>query len=167
MALTDVPLWKVTVSMMDKDKNLSSTSFNLPGALDYADAETSAVAIVDAIDAITIAPIRKWEMTRGRVDPLVIAGTAPPAAQVESKGVFSFEASNGQVSTFQIPGIDPDLVIIGTNTINTTSGLIVAYRNAMLNTLLGAGNSPVTAQGADYVRVTGVPHKHTVKNEKG
>lgn len=167
MALADTGLWEVSISFVDRNNNVRTTGFNLPGALEYDAAETSALAVVAAVNGISIAPITKWSMSRGQVDNAIDPSLADIAAQVEDKGVFTFKASNGQKSTFQIPAFDPSKVIFGTNTINRTDAAVITYINTMLNTALGAGNSPVTFLGADFTGVEGAPHKISKKNANG
>jgi len=159
--------WVATVTFRDRDNNAATFQFRLPDTLDRDAGLASLTAVANAAAAISDAAVSDISLSQSWYNDAYNPATVAEASDVERKGVFQFRTASRAISTFQIPSILNTKVIDGTETINTTDAAVIAFQGAMLNTLLGAGNSPVTAYGEDYTAVHGAPYKRHRGSKRG
>lgn len=159
--------WVGTITVADRDKDKGSMQVRLPDTLDRDAAFTSLTAIATALAAISDGVIVDLTLSQGWYNDAYNPATVPEASEVQRKGVFQFATASRGVSTYQVPSINNTKVIDGTSTINTTDAAVIAFQNVMLNTALGAGNSPVNNAGDDYTSVYGAPYKKHRESQKG
>lgn len=167
MAMVTNAFWWVAASFKDRDDNYSSLSFKLPAALSDTEAVTAALVVINAADALSDAVLTGYTISRGSVDHVAIATGAPETSDVERKGVFVWRADNGQTVKIEVPSILNTLVVDGTNVIAPTDAAVLAFVNGVINTGIGAGNSPITNAGASLVALTEPGKKVHRKSSKG
>jgi len=168
MALTATPNWEVSATVADRDKNLRSISFNLPSALTFAAATTAAEAIITAAATLINGVIVRYGLLGGKYESTYPATLPPEGSDVERKGVFVFNTTVfGQHVKVELPSINNDYVVDGSNIIDQADADVAAFVDAMVDTGLGAGNSPVSATGADITGLFGAPKKIHRKSSKG
>lgn len=159
--------WVATITFTDRDTNKATMQFRLPSTLERDDALTSLTAIANAAAALSDAAVSDISLTQSWYNDAYNPATVAEASDVERKGVFQFRTASRNISTFQVPSILNTLVIDGTDTINSTAAAVSTFQNTMLNTTLGAGNSPVTNYGEDYTAVQGAPYKRHRGTRRG
>lgn len=159
--------WVASITFVDRDKNKSTMRFRLPEALDRDAAQASLVAIATSAAALSDAAVSDITLTASWFNDAYNPATVAESSDVERKGVFQFSTANRNISTFELPSILNTLVIDGTETINTTAAAVSTFQNTMLNTALGAGNSPVTNYGEDYTATYGAPYKRHRGSKRG
>ncbi len=94
MALTSDLTMTLTLSLLDRDRNVGTLSFNINNGGLLAVIETAITGtIIPAVQAITNAVVIAYTLTVGAHD--YAAAAAPEESDVERKGVFSFRAANG------------------------------------------------------------------------
>lgn len=167
MALTPDNVWTCSASFVDRDLNGSSIAVFLPAALTFAQADTAFAEVRTAMAVLLDSVIQGWNMGKGAHDYALVVGSAPETSDVERKGVFQWRAANGALLKLELPSIKNTYVIDGTNTIDPTDLDVIAFVDTMINTTIGAGNSPVTYLGSDLVAGFGTPHKIHRKSKKG
>jgi hypothetical protein len=149
----------VNVTLMDRDRNLSNMSFNIPNGGLLAVIETAITGtLLTAIAAITDAVIVAWSVTTGAKDH---APALPPeTSDVERKGVFSFRADNGASYVVAVPSIKNTMVIDQTNQINRLDAAVAAFIATVLDgSILGIAH-PVTYLNSDIVSLEKSVKKH-------
>lgn len=168
MALASTPNWEVSVTVADRDKNLRTFGFNLPSALTFAAATAAAEAIITAAATLINGVVVRYGMLGGKYETSY-PGTLPPEeSDTERKGVFVFNTTVfGQHVKVELPSIDNAYVVDGSNIIDQADADVAAFVAAMIDTGLGAGNSPVSATGADITGLFGAPKKMHRKSGKG
>lgn len=160
MALTPPIIWTVRATFRDKDRNVSGFSFNLPAALDVTAANAAALVVVNAAAALSNAALTGYSMSYSTEDPAIALSSIAEASDVERKGVFTFNTTNGFKTKVEIPSLNNAYVLDGTNNILVTDLTVLTFIAAMNNTGLGANNSPVTARGEGITPgYSGTPHK--------
>jgi hypothetical protein len=149
----------LTLSLMDRDKNVSTLGFYIVNGGLLAVIETAiADVLIPAVQAVTDAVVIAWSLTTGARD---YAPTLPPeGSDVERKGVFSFRAANGASYVVSVPSFKNTLVIDETNVINKLDGVVSDFIGVVLDgTVLGIAH-PVTYLGSDIVSLTKAVKKH-------
>lgn len=130
MALEPYATYRVSVSLRDRDNNLSSVGFNYPSANTIGNVEAELTGtVIPAIQALSDAVVVGWSINYGAGDN--VAPLAPETSDVERKGVFTFRADNGQIVKFEIPSIRNTLVVDGTNVLNPADAGVIAFISAM------------------------------------
>lgn len=167
MAFTADTTWAANARFQDRDRNTATMSIRLPAALTYAAAETAALAVFNAAAALSDAILYDYHLGRGATDYDLLVALPPETSDVERKGVFSFRATNGQTIKLEVPSVLNSLVVDGSNILLVSDANVVAFVAAVLDTGLGAGNSPVTNAGVDLIASQGTPHKIHRKSAKG
>lgn len=167
MPLTLEPIVRINYTIVDKDNNASRVGFLFPSTMDNADILTAATELATRLDAISTGVLKGYSITTEYADDTLSFANAAEDSDIERKGFFSFETTNGFRTSFSVPSFDNLLVIDGTNTINTSNALVTAFIDSVINTSLGAGNSPVTARGEDIARIAAPPVKKHRGNEEG
>ncbi len=149
MALTLQPAYNVTVSLVDRDRNVSSMTMHIDAASDIADIETAVTGtIIPAILGVSDALVKSWSITRQAVDDTA-AADAPETSDVERKGVFSFRAADGAPYVVNVPSILNTKVIDRTNLINIADTAVAAFIAAIVTG--GTGAAPSSYLGSDIV----------------
>lgn len=150
MALVNDVTMSLTLTMMDRDRNVSTISMNIVNGGLLAVIETAIIStIIPAVQALSDASCIGWSLTTGSRDHT--PAVAPESSDVERKGVFSFRALDGSMVHMAIPSIKNTLVIDETNIIDRTAGVVVTFVNMVLDgTILGIAH-PVTYLGSDIV----------------
>lgn len=151
MALVLQPTYNVTLSLVDRDRNVSSMSLHVPDTADIADVEAAVVAsLIPAVQGISSAIVKSWSVSHSAVDDAA-ASDAPEESDVERKGVFSFRAADGSAYTISVPSLKNTLVIDRTNLINTGDALTIAFLTAMITG--GTGAPPSTYLASDLIQL--------------
>lgn len=159
MALTSDLTMSVNVTLMDRDRNVSTMGFNIANGGLLAVIETAVSGtLITAIQAITDAVVIAWSITTGARD---YAPTLPgETSDVERKGVFSFRADNGASYVVAVPSIKNTMVIDETNQINKADSAVAAFIQTVLDgTILGIAH-PVTYLNSDIVALEKAVKKH-------
>lgn len=152
MALTTDLTMSLTLTMMDREKNVATVGFYITNGGLLAVIETAITAtIIPAVEALSDAICIAWTLTTGARDHA--PGLAPETSDVERKGTFSFRADNGAAYVVAVPSIKNTLVIDETNVIDRTAGVVVTFVDMVIDgSILGIAH-PVTYLGADIVRL--------------
>jgi len=158
MALTLSPVYDISVTFVDRDRNTSTMTLHAPGGLGIFDVETDlTTTIIPAIAACSDALVKSWTITRSAVDDLA-ASDAPEASDVERRGVFSFRAADGSSYTVGIPSFKNTMVIDRTNLINTGDAAVIAFVAAIVTG--GEDTAPTTYLGADITILDHARKRH-------
>jgi hypothetical protein len=159
MALVTEPTMSVTISIMDRDRNISTLGFYIVNGGLLAVIEASVTGtMIPAIQAITDSVVVAWTITTGAKDH---NPTLPgELSDVERKGVFSFRADNGASYVVAVPSFKNTMVIDETQIINKADAAVAAFIDMMLDgSVLGIAH-PVTYLGSDLVNLTKAVKKH-------
>ncbi|MBL0830561.1 hypothetical protein JK320_25425 [Klebsiella pneumoniae] len=150
MALTQSPVYNVTISLVDRDMNKSTVRFHVPTGDTTATGLAAQVeeSLIPAIQGISDAIVSGYSVSVQAEDPDA-GNLAPETSDVERKGVFSFRAANGGSFVCQVPSIKNTLVIDETNVINKADSLVTAFITAVTDPGLLALGKPSTYLGAD------------------
>jgi len=168
MALASTPNWEVSATVADRDKNLRSFSFNLPSALTFAAATTAAETVIAAAATLLNGVVVRYGLLGGKYETSYPATLPVEGSDVERKGVFVFNtAVFGQHVKIELPSINNTYVVDGSNIIDQADTDVAAFIAAVIDTGLGAGNSPVSSTGADITGIFGAPKKVHRKSSKG
>jgi hypothetical protein len=168
MALVQNSVWSVSIGFRDRDKNLAAMGFYLPSALAFADAYAAAVAIATAADALSDATLESVSLNLGAYDSVAAATPAAEASDVERKGSFTFATANRQIKTrVEVPSIMNTLVVDGANVLDVDNPAVQTFITTMINTGLGANNSPVAVGGGSLTAIYGTPKKIHRGSSKG
>lgn len=137
MALVQEPTYNVTLSLVDRDRNVSSMSVHIPitSLIGAVEAWVTAT-LIPAVQGISNAVVKAWTINASAVDDTAVS-LAVEAADVERKGVFSFRATDGSSYVVSVPSILNTVVIDETQIINKADAAVVAFVNAILNTSAG------------------------------
>ena len=134
MALVQQPTYNVTLSLVDRDRNVGSMSVHIPTTSLIGAVETWVTGtLIPAVQGISNAVVKAWTINTSAVDDAAVA-LAVEAADVERKGVFSFRAADGSAYVVSVPSIDNTKIIDETNIINKADAAVIAFRDAILNT---------------------------------
>jgi len=137
MALVQQPTYNVTLSLVDRDRNVSSMSVHIPTSSLIGAVETWVTGtLIPAVQGISNAVVKAWTINSSAVDDAAVA-LAPEAADVERKGVFSFRAADGSAYVLSVPSILNTVVVDETNIIDKADAAVIAFRDAILNTSAG------------------------------
>lgn len=159
MALTTDLTMGLTLTMMDRDRNVSTVGLYINNGGLLAVIETAITAtIIPAIEALSDAACIAWTLTTGARDH---APALPnESSDVERKGVFSFRAENGASYVVAVPSIRNTLVIDRTNQIDMANTIVTSFLSMVLDgSILGIAH-PVTYLGSDIVSVEKAVKKH-------
>ena len=168
MALVLNSVWQASIGFLDRDKNISGMGFFLPASLAHADAYAAALAIATAADALSDATLLSINLSLGAYDSVAAAIPAPETSDVERKGSFSFATANRNLKTrVEVPSVMNSLVVDGSNVLDVNNVAVQAFMTTMINTGLGANNSPVTAGGESLTAIHGTPKKIHRGSSKG
>lgn len=155
----------VNVAVQDRDNNVGGFSVG------YGSTNTLANIIAEVEEDLLPAAI-------GAIDGRVIGYTisygalsddftqAPETSDIERKGVFQFQAANGQITKIELPSIKNTLVVDGSNVLNVADPLVAAVETAFLTPGVD-GLAPVTNTGSNLVTRKGFPHKMHRRSRKG
>ena len=161
MALVQQPTYNVTLSLVDRDRNTSTMSVHIPTTSLIGAVETWVTGtLIPAVTGISNGVIKAWSISTQAVDDTAVA-LATEAADVERKGVFSFRAADGSASVVAVPSILNTVVIDETNVIDKTDALVIAFRDALLNT------SGLLITASTYLASDLVTLEKAVKNHRG
>jgi hypothetical protein len=161
MALVRSPVYTITVTMEDRDKNTSTVQF-------HCDIQNTIAEIVTAIDdffviwlqGLSNAIVKSWTIsTTAEEDQDVLA---PEESDVQRKGVFSFTAANGASYVVSVPSIKNTLVVDRTNVINTADPFVSSFTSGVLSSGPLALVRPRTYLGSDIRRL-----EKAVKHHRG
>jgi hypothetical protein len=134
MALTQQPTYSVTLTLVDRDRNVSTMSVHIPTSSLIGAVESWVTGtLIPAVQGITNAVVQSLSISTSAVDDTAVA-LASEAADVERKGVFSFRAADGSMSIIAVPSINNTVVIDETNIIDKSNAAVIAFRDAILNT---------------------------------
>lgn len=159
MALVQQPTYNVTLSLVDRDRNVSTLSTHIPTTSLIGAVETwVSGTLIPAVQGITNAVVKAWSISTVAVDDTAVA-LAPEASDVERKGVFSFRAADGSAYVVSVPSIDNTHVIDETNVINKADAAVVAFVDAMLNTS-GLLITPSTYLASDLIMLDKAKKSH-------
>lgn len=151
MALVQSPTYNVTLSLVDRDRNVSTMSVHVPTTSLIGAVETwVSGTLIPAIQAISDAVVKAWTINSSAVDDTAVA-LAPESSDVERKGVFSFRAVDGSTYVVSVPSVLNTLVIDETNIISKSNAAIVNFATAMIDTSLVTLISPATYLGSDII----------------
>lgn len=136
----------MTLTIADLDNNKRTASVIFPGTLSIADLLLNLGAVEGAIAGLTNGFIVDGTITIDlrQTDPF---GAGPPeSSDVERKGVFVFTTDAGTYAKYEIPSIDPSLVVDGSNVLDRANPAVQAYITLMTGGVAGLGQ-PVTGAG--------------------
>lgn len=151
MALVIQPIYNVTLSLVDRDRNVSSMTLHVPTSYDIGNIEAAVVTtLIPAVQGISSAIVKSWSVSHSAVDDAA-ASDAPEESDVERKGVFSFRADDGSAYTVSVPSLKNTVVIDRTNLINTGDALVLAFMAAMITG--GVDAPPSTYLGSDLIQL--------------
>lgn len=134
MALVQQPTYSVTLSLVDRDRNTSTMSVNIPTSslIGAVEAWVSGT-LIPAVQGISNAVVKQWSISTSAVDDAAVA-LAPEESDVERKGVFSFRAADGSSYVVSVPSLKNTVVIDETNVINKADAAVTAFTDAILDT---------------------------------
>lgn len=168
MALLNALVTTATIGFKDLDNNIGAFSFYLPGALESTDALAAATFIAQQAAPLSNGVLFTVTLSYTSFDSVAFNAAAPEGSDVERKGVFQFATDNRNLRTkLEIPSLNNIFVQNGTNAIKTDDPLVAAFIASMMNTGLGAANSPITNSGQDLTALYGTPHKIHRGSSKG
>jgi len=167
MALTADLVWVGSITFVDRDLNPSTVTLYAPAALTYAQAQTMLDEVRGAMETLSDAVPSAWSLSKGAKDLALVVGSAPETSDVERKGVFQWRAANGALLKLEVPSIKNTYVIDGSNVIDPADADVTAFKDLMVNTTVGAGNSPVTYLGSDLIGSYGTAYKRHRASSKG
>lgn len=129
----------VTLTIADRDGNKRTTSIIFPGTLSIADLILNLAAVEAAVAGITNGYIVDGTITIDLVQTTVEAEPPPESSDVERKGTFVFLTDAGTYAKYEVPSVDPALVVDGSNVLNRADPAVVTYVNLMtgLNGVIG------------------------------
>jgi hypothetical protein len=160
MALVVSPVWDVSVSLVDRDRNVSSMGIHVPGDVDFtAIVASMASMIIPAIGGISNATVKAWSISRRAVDA-VAPLDASEDSDVERKGVFSFRAADGSPYVVNVPSFLNSKVVDRVNLINILDVQVAAFIAAMVTG--DADVLPTTYLGSDLIALD-----HARKHHRG
>ena len=136
----------MTLTIKDLDNNKRTSSVIFPGTLSIADLLANLAAVETAVAGITNGFIVDGTITIDllQTDPF---GAGPPeSSDVERKGVFTFTTAAGTYAKYEIPSVDPTLVVDGSNVLDRSSPAVAAYVALMTGGIPVLGQ-PVTGAG--------------------
>lgn len=159
MALVQRPTYDVTLSLVDRDRNVSNLSVHIPTTSLIGAVETWVTGtLIPAVTALTNAVVKAYSISTSAVDDAAVA-LAPEESDVERKGVFSFRAADGSAQLVSIPSLVNTVVIDETNVIDKADAAVIAFVNAILNTSAGL-ITPSSYLGSNIVLLDKAVKKH-------
>ena len=147
---------ELAFSVVDYNREQSSTSVFLPAAASLTDIAVNVTAFETVLAALTDGFIRGASLSRRfnqTNDPPISGGHA--TSNVQRGGVFVFENSFGTFNTYRVPSISRALVLPGSSRIDVTAPAVAAYVGLMTTAALGVlpGVRPVGGNGYQLVRL--------------
>lgn len=143
--------WGVSVRVMDRDNNFSTTEIYFQGALAFVDVESAATGAVVALAALTDGVVVGYSIGRSyrETTPAVPAETS----DVERKGHFAFNLADGRLKAMNIPSFRNDKVIDFTNQINRADTQVAAF-------VLAVAAAGTDATGEDIIDLKTAEKRH-------
>lgn len=159
MPLTTDVTMTLSLSLLDRDRNISTLSFSMAngGLLAILDAAITGT-IIPAVEAITDALVIGYTLSSGAHD--YAPGLPPESSDVERKGVFSFRAANGASYVVAVPSFRNTMVIDRTNQIDLANASVVAFVNMITDGAVLGIASTKTYLGSDIVGIVKAVKKH-------
>jgi len=159
MALTTDPTMTLTLSLLDRDRNVGTMSMSINNGGLLAVIETAITGtIIPAVEAITDAVCIAYTLSTGAHDHTAV--NPPESSDVERKGVFSFRAANGASYVVAVPSFKNTMVIDRTNQIDLANAAVVTFVNMVTDgSILGIA-APKTYLGADITVLSKAVKKH-------
>lgn len=159
MALSSDPTMTLTLSLLDRDRNVGTMSMSINNGGLLAVIETAITGtIIPAVQAITDAVVIAYTLSVGAHDHS--AAAAVEASDVERKGVFSFRAADGASYVTQVPSIKNTLVIDRSNLIDLADAAVITFVNMITDgSILGVA-APKTYLGSDIIGLVKAVKKH-------
>lgn len=168
MALAATPTWEVTATVADRDKNMRTFSFNVPNGLTYAEAYAAALVVINAAKALINGVVVRVNLLGGYYEDTYPATLPAEASDVERKAVFVFNTDTPPAKVkVELPSVNNTFVVDGSNSLDPANATVAAFIAAMIDTGIGAGNSPVSGLGADITGLFGGVRKIHRKSAKG
>jgi sulfur carrier protein ThiS len=141
----------VTVTVQDLDGNQRPASITFPGSLTIVDILANLAATEAVVAALTNGAVVGGSVTVSLTQ--TSAFVAPPeSSDVERKGSFIFKTAADTTAKYEIPSIDPALVVDGSNIIDPANIAVAGYAAFMVNGYPGAANGPITAAGTSIAK---------------
>lgn len=154
----------VSVTIEDRDGNRRPASITFPGTLTIADI----LANLAATEAV-IAGITNGNIVGGSVNIPLLQDTppalAPEASDVERKGTFVFRTAAGTYAKYEVPSVDPAIVVDNSNVIDPANAAVAAYVAFMQNGYPGAANGPVTGAGTQLESLFSAKKTHRASSK--
>lgn len=166
MAFVAAGAQSMAVTFEDRDTDQATVDFYVPAAAVTADVGTFATGtLITTLTALSNASIRRVTLTRTYENDAFV--TPVEASDVQRKGVFSWVASDRTRSRNEIPSIKNELVLDGTEFLNSGDAAVQALINMVVDTGLidvyGLGNY----RGVKLVQMAGAPYKRHRASAKG
>ena len=148
MALVRNPVYSLTFSFEDRDKNTSTVGFYVGTGNTILEIETAAnTYYIPDLLALSDATLKQWSVSSVWEEDSV--PLAPETAEVQRGGLFSFQAANGAPFHMTIPSIRNTLVIDRSNIINASDPAVATFISNMLSSGPLALVRPRTYLGSD------------------
>lgn len=147
---------ELSFSVVDYNRERSSTSVFLPATASLTDIAVNVAAFETVMAALTDGFVTGASLSRrfNQTDDPPISG-GPATSNVQRAGVFVFENSFGTTNTYRIPSIDRTLVLPGSTEIDVTNAAVAAYVTLMTSAALAVlpGVRPLGGNGYELVRL--------------
>lgn len=137
---------EMTITIQDRDNNKRTTSVIFPGTVTIADILANLAAVEAAVAGITNGYIVDGTVTINLLQTTDAAEPPPESSDVERKAAFVFLTDAGTYAKYEIPSVDPALVVDGTNVLDRNNAAVAAYVTLMTGGVPAVGN-PVTGAG--------------------
>ena len=164
MAFVADPYFTFTINLVDLDGNTGSFSMKIADTVAAADiVDAFSADIATALGGLSDASIIGYSLTQSSQDPEY--ATPGETSDVERKGTFSFRDSGNNPVIVAVPSIKNSLVVNGTQVLNATDPLVLAFTNLFTTGVLGVVR-PISQAGLDVVRLKSAKKVHR-KSSKG
>ena len=143
---------RFVLTLEDRDRNTSNVTISLPSTTSIVDL----LGNLAAIEAL-VAGLSNANIVDGTISIDLRQSTAwapaPEASDVERKAVFTFETANeGSFAKIEVPSVDNNIVIDGTNLLNPDAVSVAAFVSFMTGGVPALG-APVNGPGHDITRL--------------
>jgi len=163
MAILTSPVFKVSLSFRDLDKNEGTMTINVPVTTTIVEIDVAVAALRTIVEGLSDAAFVGYSIAYSAKE--TVPATPPEGSDVERKGSFTFTDGAGYSTSLQVPSIKNSLVVNETQNINRADVLVVAFETAMVTGALLTGR-PTSNHGADLVSVSRAKKIHR-KSSKG
>lgn len=141
----------MSVTVRDYNNEEATTEVFFPQAVGV----DNLAAEVAAVEAVIAGLTDGWIVGGGITLPLIQtdqqSGPPPITSNVQRKGRFLFRNAAGSYNTYQVPSVDRDLIVPGTDEIDLTALAVQAYVGLMLNGIPALTAPPVGGGGQDLL----------------